>query len=1434
MQLLFSIASNADTYTSVAAGGNWSDPATWGASSIPTQFDDVVIAGPGTVYLNGNYICASLTVNATGVFQNSWNQTRVLDITGDVTNNGTIDLTNYSFTLNISGNLINNAIMTNSHVNFIAGTTQYISCGAGQEIACTNLTNTDNSSAVVALTDITFNGTQIDFNNGQLVLPIGGGATLTLHGGYLYRTDLDANSGTLYMDNGAYIHSYVVTHDAVLAGNILIRHDNVTFEGETINNGTLSNYVNYNVYWCNIDGNITNNGTITEPNYNLYLRCNGNITNNGTWENNYTYMTSYNSHELRQGGVGKFAGENFIAADTTGMITVMTDFTFENSWINLNGKELTMDLSMDTLTIINHGIYGGTLYANGRNLKMNSTNNEGYLQSITIENPVLCGVVRLRGTGVVFNGNTVIEGTLINRTNENATITVNELITNNGVIQTSNYSLSIDVNGNIVNNGTWTNNLITMTSGTDQYISCINGKAIAVAEINDSENASVTILNGKVTFSGTNVNLTDGRLDCAGNELEFINSARINNSEIEDALITGTMYVDNNNVRFYGTTTNNGVIRNFDNENIHTYIYGDIINNGSILKSNYDLNIYFYADIFNYGTWAFSEMHMASNNIQYLTLDPAHEFNSNYLYNDDPLSSINALTNLTFNGTNIDFNNGQMILPVSKGGSLTLHGGYLYEIDLITNSGSLIMDNGAVLWDQSIINNATLEGTVIVRADPVIFKGETINNGILMNPSNINIYWCYIDGNLTNNGTIQNSNYNFHLRCNENITNNGIWSNYYTEMMSYNTHEIFQGGTGEFTGEYFYAADTTGTIYIMTDFNFVNTKINLNGVTMEIDYSKGANLSVLGGYLFNGTCLNHGQEIYLHNEAYLQGFTLHDAVLKGIVRIHGNGVVFNGNTIVEDTLQTRTNVNSTITVNDSLTNNGVIRNSNYDLNMNVTGGIVNNGEWTNTILNMTGTADQHIICKNNEFISTESFFNSDPASSIISTGDLLFSGTNVDLNSGTLIMPSAAKLAVLGTTQYNGYLYNGTVSGEDFEYEGNSGAYIHSVVFEPNVILLGEVHLSSNATYNGYIINTGILRSRVNTNSTLYVGGRITNNGQLINGNFNLYIYCQGDIVNNGTWSNTRTNLNGTSDQFVFLIDHQPITGQFQFDALSLGAPYQWYYEGAMLNSPDFAGETAQVLSWNVPVQQLWYGDYYCQTGGGDSRNITVGGGLLANFSVFLEGPFTATEMSTSLNSNGYLPLSQPYGGSPWNYIGTESVVAIPNGNVVDWVLVEYRVTPGGPENATAATMVAQQAAFLLKDGRIVGMDGENELQIDISITDNLYIVIWHRNHLSVMTSANVTQDGAAYTWDFRDDIAKAYLAEQGFKDLGGGNYGMIAGDGDGNKLIQNSDESNVWRPELNQSGYKDGDFNLDGLVQNTDETNYWKPNLNLASQVPN
>ncbi|MCB0804553.1 MAG: hypothetical protein KDC05_02080 [Bacteroidales bacterium] len=213
----------------------------------------------------------------------------------------------------------------------------------------------------------------------------------------------------------------------------------------------------------------------------------------------------------------------------------------------------------------------------------------------------------------------------------------------------------------------------------------------------------------------------------------------------------------------------------------------------------------------------------------------------------------------------------------------------------------------------------------------------------------------------------------------------------------------------------------------------------------------------------------------------------------------------------------------------------------------------------------------------------------------------------------------------------------------------------------------------------------------------------------------------------------------------------------------------------------------------------------------------------------FLEGPFNGSGMDTDLLSGGVIPLLQPYNTAPWFYGGSESVGSIP-ADVVDWCLLEIR-DAANAASATPATVVATKAVFLLSDGSIVDIDGSSLPAFSFTLTNQMFAVVWHRNHLGIMSASALSESGGIYSYDFTTS-GQAYL--NGQKNLGGGDYGMYSGNGNGNLLINLMDKNNVWAPEAGTTGYKDGDFDMNTEVDNADKNDQWYNNTGTSSTVPN
>ena len=214
-----------------------------------------------------------------------------------------------------------------------------------------------------------------------------------------------------------------------------------------------------------------------------------------------------------------------------------------------------------------------------------------------------------------------------------------------------------------------------------------------------------------------------------------------------------------------------------------------------------------------------------------------------------------------------------------------------------------------------------------------------------------------------------------------------------------------------------------------------------------------------------------------------------------------------------------------------------------------------------------------------------------------------------------------------------------------------------------------------------------------------------------------------------------------------------------------------------------------------------------------------------------LEGPFVVNQMNTNLNGSGLLPLDQPFNTLPWNYSGAENVTSIPNVDVTDWVLVELRETTGNASTATPGTKIGQQAAFILNTGDIVSLDGVSLLRFDLSITNNLFAVIWHRNHIAVISADPVVETGEIYNYDFTGTGQSHGVESQ--NELTSGVWGMISSDVNADGFIDENDKSGSWESNAGNSGFTESDINLDGQVDNKDKDDYWLPNLGKGTGVP-
>jgi len=299
-------------------------------------------------------------------------------------------------------------------------------------------------------------------------------------------------------------------------------------------------------------------------------------------------------------------------------------------------------------------------------------------------------------------------------------------------------------------------------------------------------------------------------------------------------------------------------------------------------------------------------------------------------------------------------------------------------------------------------------------------------------------------------------------------------------------------------------------------------------------------------------------------------------------------------------------------------------------------------------------------------------------------------------------------------------------------------------------------------------------------------------------GNFNILLGSGSGSpttdVNNAAWSNVA--------QFCFTIVNSAATANLSFNTSYTG----------------FNDQT------NNPANQHTLGTSTGYTGGLSACSTT---GTVVQLKAFLEGTYSAGTglMGKNLNTGGYIPATQPYTGTPWNYAGTESLGAIPT-DMTDWVLVS-----AATYNGSAWTIVERKAAVLKQDGTIVDASGSTTGVTFSTLTSggNYYFVVRHRNHLSVVTPSAISVPNATpYNFGTAQQTFGAINQE---KQINGTNpkFCMIAGNGNVNDLI-NSLDFIAWKSPFTAGapatqGYKAGDYDLSGLINSLDFVK-WKANF--------
>ena len=330
--------------------------------------------------------------------------------------------------------------------------------------------------------------------------------------------------------------------------------------------------------------------------------------------------------------------------------------------------------------------------------------------------------------------------------------------------------------------------------------------------------------------------------------------------------------------------------------------------------------------------------------------------------------------------------------------------------------------------------------------------------------------------------------------------------------------------------------------------------------------------------------------------------------------------------------------------------------------------------------------------------------------------------------------------------------------------------------------------------------------------------------------------------------------MNGATKvkRFISISAKDSVRNPVQY-GLSLVVGWGWR------NSTDMAKHETNGLTVNALKLQRWTGsewfdqqnvnipqiDNTTEWGFNQSMNISALGDfaigmpgnnlqLVLMSKVLLEGAYRFGSMAYDLKKKNLIPSTPPdiypYNLDPKR--GSYIVTNIPD-SIVDWVVLEFRTKVGGAKRYITG--------FLKSDGTVVSKDGSYPINLYVEGIDSgeYYIAVHHRNHLAVITEAPISIYPEKEAKDVIDFSKPEILLgrENSLKILGLNSdgsllFGMIAGDINGDGVIDEKDLVSTWEDRDYENSYKTTDVNLSGFF-NTRDFNYVWNNKGRKTALP-
>lgn len=549
-----------------------------------------------------------------------------------------------------------------------------------------------------------------------------------------------------------------------------------------------------------------------------------------------------------------------------------------------------------------------------------------------------------------------------------------------------------------------------------------------------------------------------------------------------------------------------------------------------------------------------------------------------------------------------------------------------------------------------IFSSAWIGGVVPGPNDDVILNGpvwivgvaEILSLTITASGSLANfqdqLHTLTVTSDVVNEGVIEDGNHTLTMFIGGDITNNGIWTNWKTNLTGTADRELSMAPGATFTTNLLRVLGATGEIFIPSAFTLDG---HLDATGGNLVLGAGAPLTIVSGFLY-GDFLCNGNQVTFINPSRIYSGTWDQAVISGEVELDA-GVNFTGGLVFDGTMSNVGASLAVVTVAGGFTNNGLLKNSSSSGSLTIVapGDVTNNGTIRSHRIIFEGSGIHHLYSGAGALYNTTIVMFYPDIGTIVVPDDLRSNG-EIDLGGGTLIVEPGVSLDFL---EY-GDLNDGTVQagGADIHmgtYGVLSGLIVDSATLHGCVCLTGDLTFTENVTITDTLMTGPFATSDVD----IRVGGLIRNLGLIAEDARELTIIAEGDLENLGDWQHSRLEVAGTSDQIIAAGSGLTVP-EFVIEAGFVAGGYQWYKDGGIIG-----GAVGPQLVFNgVGVPE--YGSYHCQGNGGEisrtvliSENLDILAAVIPTASITLAqnhpNPFNpSTDIHFTLGSQEKIRLS--------------------------------------------------------------------------------------------------------------------------------------------------------------------------------------------------